>query len=263
MIIYDINVILHLKKKNISLPKDIKKNIDFINNILENKITKKSKYDTFRNGKETYLATFKNQENNQFNSIEKKINIILNSLSKVNYNQVNKNLQDILESSSIKRVEYEKYNFNIIKENSIKISLLSNQYIKLVNNINFKNIIENEIKNSFKYILNKEVFDKNNNGFIIYIGELYNNKFLNIDQLQDIIDSLIEDIEKDFFSEKVITYLYELLKTIKDKNIITLFKNKYKNKIDQIYHNNEKISMKLKFRLLDINELDDNNLSHT
>lgn len=261
MIIYDINVILYLKKKDVSLPNDIKKSIDFINSSLENKITKKYKYDTYKSTKETYLTTFKNQENNQFNSVEKKINIILNSLSKVNYNQVNKNLQDILESSNINREEYEKYAFNIIKENSIKISMLSNQYIKLINNINFKNIVENEIKSNVYYITNKNIFDKNNNGFITYIAHLYNEKFLNINQLQDIIDSLIQDIEKEFFSEKVIIYLYELLKPINDKEVIASFKNKYKTKIDQIYNTNEKISMKLKFRLLDINELNDNKLS--
>lgn len=257
MIIYDINAIFYIKKKDVLLPKDLKKNIDFINASLDSKITKKYKYDTFRNTKETYIATFKNTENNQFNSVEKKINIILNSLSKVNYNQVNKNLQDILETSLVNREEYEKYAFNIIKENSIKISMLSNQYIKLINNINFKKIVENEIKNNVNYIINKDVFNKNNNGFIIYIAHLYNHKFLNNDQLQNIIDSLIEDIEEDFFSEKVITYLYDLLKTINDKEVITSFKNKYKTKIVQIYNSNEKISMKLKFKLLDINELDD------
>ena len=255
MIIYDINAIFNLKKKKILLPVEIKRNIDDIIDSLEKKINKKNKLEFQLNNNNSYVSIFKTEENNKYNLIEKKINITLNSLSKINYNQVNISLKDILDSCQNNREQYEKYAFNIIKDNSIKINMLSEFYIKLLSNIKFKDIIEIEVDKNINCILNKEIFNYNSNGFIIYIGQLYNYKFLSFKQLQIIIEFFISNIENEYYTEKIIVYLYELLKTIKDIELMNFFKNEYKTKIEYIYEHNTKISTKLKFKLLDINEL--------
>lgn len=259
MILYEINAIFNLKKKNILLPIEIKKSIDIISNNLENRYNKRNKIDLFKNDKEAGMTTSFNKECIKFNLIEKKINIILNSLSKVNYSQVNKNLIEILDSCLDNRDKYEKYILNIVKDNSIKINMLSGYYIELLNNINSRSIIDQEVNENINFILSRDIFNKNNsNGFITYIGQLYNHNFLSTDQLQSIIDSLVLGIEDKVYFEKSIIYLYELLKTIKDDQVITSFKTKYKPSIDKIYQNNDFINMKLKFKLLDITELSGN-----
>lgn len=189
---------------------------------------------------------------------EKKILMLLNKISKSNIITINKQIKELLVSSSI-------INFTIenIYKCAIKQPSFQSLYAEIFKNISHRN---NSLKNIIKEVCNQILntlnlkYDNNNNDnkenlriFYEFISELYLAKVYSTNIVMDYFNILYIDIEKDNNKIEMLCSLIKNCYKNLNKNLGSdLFKQQIIDKLHNLINSN--IKPRLKFMIKDITD---------
>lgn len=269
------DLILSLKKdyNNVNLfnNNDFNKILKIINNdINKNKSTTIN--NNWRNNKPHYLK--KNNESNE-KLLENEINNNLNKLSPKNFDEITKNIINIIiknnndttikytiENLFLKATTQPTYCLYYVK----LLEHMKENKINIIDNINkkcleFTDIVKNTNNNdndnkesNYENLCNLLKQKKLKEGYSQFISELFNNNFINVKTIENILNTFIENINNDI--EKSINEIIEdnlicICKLFNVINDITYLKEVFNSKLEYIKNYN-KLPKRLKFMLMDI-----------
>jgi hypothetical protein len=252
-------------------------------NYKKNKSNKSNKNEFDENKWRLKKTTIKKEINNELDKYNYEINSLLNKLSPKNF-----------ESISNKIMEY--YNKSLSKEDltNLLVSFINSIFSKAVMQpiycpyyVKFLNILEDKYKiiylidekcNDYREIFNKseevetdlttqeeyDQFCKDNlekvfkAGYSQFLGELFNNKMINIDIIKSNIDFFIQSLNNSINNEELfentVICISQLIKTTSSQ-FITI-KYNYKDLHDELLtiYNGYNTSRRIKYKLLDLCE---------
>jgi len=225
----------------------------------------------WRNNKPHYLK--KNNETNEI-ILKNDINTNLNKISPKNFNEISENIiKIIIKNNNINTIKYTIENLflkaitqptyclyyvkllEIMKEN--KINIIDNINSKC---IEFTDIVKNNDKkinikeSNYDELCNLLKQKKLKEGYSQFIGELFNNNFINTKTIENNLNIFIENINNNIQNSIIDTIednlicICKLFSIIKD---VSLFKERYTQKLEYI-KNYSKLPKRLKFMLMDI-----------